>query len=388
VLSVVKTLDNSQKMGKYRILHLIDHLGPGGAQEVIRNLLKYPSNDKFEHEVAGLYGKGFYYDIYRDLGVQVYSLSPFKFLPLYCPHIYSLCRKKSYHIVHSHLAASNLIAKPLAAAAGIPVRFNHDHVSDPSRTSRKITSWLDRLSNRLSSHIIAVTPATRDFLVKYQGVDPVRVSVIINGVDLERFHPSPKNRHACRARWGVSDDAFVVCGAGRLRHQKNFSLFLKTAKKVAEEIPESEFVIAGSGSEEQKLKQQAADLELTNRVHFTGFVSDMTSLYPAADVFFLPSRYEGTPMVMLEVMAMGIPIVASNVDGVSEVLDHGIDACLAPPDSENQFFEHILRLWNDKRYAEGLAASAYEKVKSAYSAQTMARKIEDLYLRYLEPASP
>jgi glycosyltransferase involved in cell wall biosynthesis len=372
-------------MKKLRILHIIDHLGPGGAQEVIRNLIKYSSRDVFEHEVAGLYGKGLYYDIYRETSSAVYSLSPRKFLPLYVPRIVSLCRKKKYSAVHSHLPASNLIAKPLAAAAGVPVRFNHDHINDPSRNRQKGILWLDRTFNRLSTHIIAVSSSTRDFLIEWEGIAPEHVSVVINGVDLERFHPSFETRAACRARWGLSDNAFVVCGAGRLKHQKNFSLFLKTAERVAEKIPASEFVIAGSGPEEQKLKQETEDLKLTNRVHFAGFVPDMTSLYPAADVFFMPSRYEGTPMVMLEVMAMGIPIVASDVDGISEVLDHGIDACLAPPDSEDQFAEHILKLRNDKQYAKGLADSAYEKVKSDYSAQAMTRKIEEIYLRYLEP---
>ncbi|MFC1885081.1 glycosyltransferase [Thermodesulfobacteriota bacterium] len=370
-------------MKKHRILHIIDHLGPGGAQEVIRNLIKYSSKDMFKHEVAGLYGKGLYYDIYREMGSTVYSLSPRKFLPLYVPRIVSLCRKKKYSAIHSHLTASNLIAKPLAAAAGITVRFNHDHINDPSRNRQKGLLWLDRTFNRLSAHIIAVSKSTRDFLIEWERLSPERVSVIINGVDLERFYPSFENRASCRAGWGLPDDAFVVCGAGRLKHQKNFSTFLNVAKKIAEEIPDSVFVIAGSGPEEQKLKHQANDLKLTNRVRFPGFVPDMTSLYPAADVFFLPSRYEGTPMVMLEVMAMGIPIVASNVDGISEVLDHGIDACLAPPDSEDQFFEHILKLWKDKRYAKGLADSAYKKVKSDYSARAMTRKIENLYLKYL-----
>ena len=173
-------------MGKYRILHVIDHLGPGGAQEVVRNLIKCADRDRFDHEVAALYGRGHYEAIFRDMGVPAHSLSPRKFLPLYVPRMFSLCKKKRYHVVHSHLMASNLMAKPLSALAGTPFRFNHDHVSDPSRRSRKVTFQLDRISNRFSTHIIAVTPATRDFLITEQGLDPDRVSVIINGVDLEK----------------------------------------------------------------------------------------------------------------------------------------------------------------------------------------------------------
>ena len=140
----------------YRLLHVIDHLGSGGAQEALLSLVKYFDRRRFHVEVATLHGQGHYWESFRRLGVPLQALSPHKYIPLYLPRLVNLLRTGKFDLIHCHLTASNLIAKPLAAILGVPLIFNYDQ-NDMYRTQQKTRLRLDRLANRLTDHIIAVS---------------------------------------------------------------------------------------------------------------------------------------------------------------------------------------------------------------------------------------
>ena len=305
----------------YRLLHLIDHLGSGGAQEALLSLLKYFDRRRFQVEVATLHGQGHYWESCRQLGVPLHSLSPHKYLPLYLPRLCRLLQTGKFDLIHCHLAASSLIAPPLAALLGVPFIFNYDH-NDMYRAQQKLRLLLDRLANGLTDHIVAVSASTRDFLIRQEGVPAEKITLIYNGVDLERFQPAPDAapRAAWRRAWGLPEYAPVVAGVGRLRPQKNFPLFLRAAREVLREIPQANFVIAGEGPDRGDLENLARDLGIAPQVHFLGYVSEMAALYAAVDVLLMTSLAEGTPLTVLEAMAMGVPVVATRVDGMAEVL--------------------------------------------------------------------
>ena len=178
----------------YRLLHVIDHLGSGGAQETLLSLIRYLDRRRFHLEVATLHGQGHYWHIFRQLAVPVYSLSPHKYIPLYLPRLLHLLQTGKFDLIHCHLTASNLIAKPLAAILGVPLIFNYDH-NDMYRTQQKTRLRLDRLANLLTDHIIAVSASTRDFLIQQEGVPADKITIIYNGVDLERFQAGPGCLH-------------------------------------------------------------------------------------------------------------------------------------------------------------------------------------------------
>jgi len=368
----------------YRLLHIIDHLGSGGAQETLLSLLKYADRQRFQVEVATLHGQGYYWEAIRRLQVPVHSLSPGKFVPLYLPNLLYLLRRRKFHLIHCHLTASNLIAKPLAVLAGVPYILNYDQ-NDIHRQEKKWLMWLDRLANLLTHHIVAVSASTRDFLIKKEKVSPEKISVIYNGVDLERFRPAAAaaNRSLRRQEWNLPADCPVVAGVGRLQRQKNFSFFLEVAGKVLQSLPEVRFVIAGEGPEREKLESLAHDLGIAARVHFLGYVRDMAAFYPALDLLLMTSHTEGTPLTILEAMAMGVPLVATRVDGMAEVLEDEVDAYLLPPGDVSFFARRTCHLLQDKLLARQFGQSALAKVRKHYAAPAMAREVEAIYLRYL-----
>ncbi len=370
-------------MGKYKILHIVDSFGLGGAQEVIMNLLKFRDKTTFHCEVAALHGIGPYFEKIKKLEVPTYSLSPNKFLPLYIPNLIRLMKGGKFDVCHCHLIASNIIAKPLAALSGVPVRINHDHCNDQYRYKERLRLFADKITNKFSTHIIAVCSSTKDFLIKHEHIAPEKINIVINGVDAERFYPQPEKRQNALEKWNLPDSKIIIAGVGRLRYQKNFHLFLKVAAQVLKQTKNVHFVIAGDGPDEHDLKQLARKLHISHHVSFLGFVDDVTTLYPGVDVFLLTSRFEGTPMTVLEAMACKIPIVAPAIDGIAEMLEDNNTAFLFPHSNNGQIVTKLLTLIQNPQLAKDVAENAWKKVQSQYSATSMTKQVESIYLRYL-----
>lgn len=364
---------------RYRVLHVIDSLDLGGAQVVLENLIRHGDSERFEFEVAAMHGRGQMWDRLAALGVPMHSLSHHHKVPLYVPRLAWRCLTRRYDVVHTHLLAANVIAKPVAAMCGVRVRINHDHCNDKLTDPRPWTLPADTFTNTLSTHIVAVSESTRDFLVQHEGIVADRVTMIHNGIDVEAYRPRPELRTASREKWGLPAGAFIVGGVGRLAHQKNFALFLE----VAEQVPSAHFVIGGTGEEEAALRAQVGRLGLGERVTFLGYVGDMPSLWPALDCLLLTSRYEGLPITILEAMACGVPIVASDLDGMREILRDGENAALVPPTEAAPFVQAVRNLIDRPAHAARIAANALATVREGYSAARMARAVEEIYLRYL-----
>ncbi len=368
----------------YRILHVIDSLDLGGAQIVLLNLLKYADRERFQSEVVALHGRGVFWPVIKATGCRMWSMSWHHYFPSYAPGLAALMLAKRYDVVHCHLLASNVIAKPLAALCGVPVRINHDHCNDKLADPRRWALPADTWANRYATHVIAVSESARHFVQEHEHVPAPRTTTIHNGIDCTAYRPRPTQHLAARQRFGIPEDAFVIGGIGRLTHQKNFAMFIEIAKAVLQYHPEAYFVIAGTGELRAGLEQQAARLGVEDRVKFLGFVGDMSALYPALDLLLLTSRYEGLPITILEAMACGVPIVASKLDGIAEVLNDGRSASLCPHTEAGLFVRRINEMITMPERRQAFAEAALAKVREEYSAERMTRAVEAIYLRHLK----
>ena len=365
-----------------RVLHIIDSLHLGGAQEVVLNLATCGSS-RFRHEVATMHGRGIYWDRLKKAGIKVHSLSPHKFLPAYLASIPWRILADKPDILHCHLIPSNIIAKPLGALLGVPVIINHDHTNDPHRIDNKILLALDKSTNCFAHHIIAVAAACRDFLTTHESIPPEKISLVPNAIDLRRFSPGEVSRDEARARLGLPAGSRIVAGVGRLNPQKNFALFLDIAAQLAPRFPDLHFLLAGDGPEEQMLREKASALGIASRVTFSGYVADTRLVYLAADVLLMPSRYEGLPMTLLEAMAMGLPVVASKLDGIAEVIGDGAEGFLVPSDDAALFVERTAALLADSELSSRISKNARAKIEASFSVERMTSAVEDIYDRFL-----
>ena len=365
-----------------RVLHIIESLHLGGAQEVVLNLATCGSS-RFRHEVATMHGQGIYWDRLRQAGVKVHSLSPHKFLPFYLASIPWLLLTDKPDILHCHLIPSNIIAKPIGALLGVPVVINHDHTNDTRRADSPLLLALDRFSNRFANHIVAVSASCRDFLTTRESIPERDVTLVPNAIDLRRFSPAVSQRNEARASLGLRASARVVAGVGRLNPQKNFALFLDIAAQLAARFSDLHFLLAGDGPEEKMLREKAATLGIADRVTFSGYVADTRQVYLAADVLLMPSRYEGLPMTLLEAMAMGLPVVASQLDGIAEVIGDGREGFLAPFDDASLFVERTAALLQDAELSARMAKNARAKIEASFSVERMTSAVEEIYNRFL-----
>ena len=365
-----------------RVLHVIDSLHLGGAQEVVLNLATCGSS-RFQHEVATMHGHGIYWDRLQDAGVKVHSLSPNKHLPLYLAKLPSLLLAKRPDILHCHLIPSNIIAKPLGALLGVPLILNHDHTNDPQRIDNKLLLALDKTTNRFAHHIIAVAGACRDFLIQHESIPLEKITLVPNAINLRRFSLGNADRAKSRNKFGLPIDAKVIAGVGRLNPQKNFSLFLDIAAALAPRFPELRFLLAGEGPEESMLCEKARTLGLADRIVFAGYVADTRQVYAAADILLMPSRFEGLPMTLLEAMAMGLPVVASKLDGIAEVIEDGREGFLIESNDTHGFVERCAALLENPAKSSEVAAHARAKIEARFSVERMTSAVEAIYDQFL-----
>jgi len=311
-------------------------------------------------------------------GVPVHFLSRGKFPPGYLLSLPRLLRRGRYDVVHFHLFGSNWIGKPLAALCGRRVLVNHDHCNDRARTGNPLATMVDAATNRLSSHIYAVSRSTRDDVIRREKLNPARVTFLANGVDTERFAPfTPATRDAARRELNLPREAIVVAGLGRLHPQKNWPLFLEVARR----FPETKFVMAGTGPLEPVLRSTLRDHGIAN-VEMLGF-RDTRTVLAAADVFLLTSDYEGTPMILLEAMSCGLPCVVSAVDGCLEILADGRGGSTARPGDAADFVAQLGPYLSSAELRGRQGAEARAKILASHDARDQAREVEALYRRLL-----
>jgi glycosyltransferase involved in cell wall biosynthesis len=375
-------MERSQSNPVKRVLHVIDSLHLGGAQEVVLNLATCGSL-RFRHEVATMHGHGIYWHRLREAGIKVHSLSPHKFLPAYLATLPALLFAKRPDILHCHLIPSNILAKPLGALMGVPLILNHDHTNDPQRIDNKFLLALDKSTNRFAHHIIAVAGACRDFLIQHESIPPEKITLVPNAIDLRRFSPGQITRRDARSKLGLSPEAPVIAGVGRLNFQKNFSLFLDVAAALTPRFPNLRFLLAGEGPEEAMLREKARQLGLTDRIVFAGYIADTRQVYAAADILLMPSRFEGLPMTLLEAMAMNLPVVASKLDGIAEVIEEGREGYLVDSADAAGFVERCAVLLENPAKSSELAANARTKIEARFSVERMTSAVESIYDRFL-----
>jgi glycosyltransferase involved in cell wall biosynthesis len=364
-----------------RVLHVIDHLGLGGAQSAVLDLVRNMDANATQQEVAAMHGGGPFANALESAGIRVHSLSKNRWPPAYLKSLPDLLKKNAYDVLHFHLQGSNWLAKPLAAGLSPAIRIAHDHTSGDLRF-RGLPSLLPEALTHFASHrIIAVSPGVRDFLCTWEGIPAEKISIVPNGIDTNIFQPATENeREIAREKFQIPPGVFVVGAMGRLAHEKNFALL----PLLAEALPEIHFLIAGEGPERVALE---AKIRTGNgNVRLVGRVDDRVGFYAALDAFVLPSLYEGLPMALLEAMAMGLPCVASHLPDISSALDSGRFGKLCDPSDPATFVDALTHIQTHSGHELGAAARAH--CETRFSAKSAADAVLQIYrqeLLFTEP---
>lgn len=253
----------------------------------------------------------------------------------------------------------------------------------------RVFSALDWPALRSLQCIVAVAHGQKEDLIQHEGIPAERIAVIQNGVATKDFHACNsqlEDRAIVRQEWGFHEKHEIAVIVAQLRPEKNHSLFLRVARRVAEHLPAARFVIVGDGPERTKLQDYAQTLNISHLVRFTGVRHDIPRVLAAADVVTLTSRTETFPMALLEGMAAGKPIVATRVGSIPEMVGEEESGYLINLDDEEAFAEALQELLSSRAKAKRMGEAGRRTVMQHFTLEQMVRGYEELFQELLHDA--
>ncbi|MBP1746219.1 MAG: glycosyl transferase [Deltaproteobacteria bacterium] len=371
---------------KVKALFFIPTMIGGGAERVMTNILCHIKSEKIEPVLVLLYQ-------YEQSSRKKYLPENMKIIVLerdsdrlldkikqYAEFMKTVYKEKP-HVIISFLTHCNIMsihAKLLFKKRVIIGEHNTLTKITNTQDGRKMlwfsTKHLVQMFYRFADNIIAVSEGVKTDLVEEFNIPPHNIEVIYNPIELNRIIELSNDpvEHAF-FREGIP----VILSAGRLVPQKGFDILLKAFRNVIREM-DARLIILGEGPERESLSRLVDNLAITEKVSFLGFQDNPYKFISKADVFVLPSRYEGLPMVILEAMACGAPIVSTDCkSGPGEILQNGRHGVLIPPEDVNALSTAILKLLRDKTLREGFSVSAKERVKE-FIVENIVPKYEEM----------
>lgn len=285
-------------------------------------------------------------------------------------------------ILHTHGLDADLIGA--VAALGRPVRHvSHLRITPPSDRRESWKAGMRRrllrfLTGRKRTVFIAVSAAVRQEMAEYYGLPLERVVTVRNGVDWNEFGIEAADRRTSRIAGGT----VVIGTAGRLEPMKGFEYLVSAAKGLVDRGVRFELCIAGGGSQQAMLERHARDLGIASCIRFLGPVRDMAGYYRSLDVFALPSvSTEGLPLVVLEAMASGVPVVATRLAGAPEVIEDGVNGLLVPPGDAGALAVALARLAGDDELRGRIAEAGAAHVRANFTVERVAAEVAAVYGR-------
>jgi glycosyltransferase involved in cell wall biosynthesis len=358
----------------------------GGSERVLYDLIHGLDKKRFRPVLCCLYRPGELGEQLRAEGYRVYqNIVEMKYDPRNVLKIASILRREGADILCVTDAFHNVVVGRLAAfLARTPISVIMFHSFDQlirktaPRLRRLLLEFTDMLLLPHFHRAIALSETHKQYLTSVKRIPAPKIAVAYNGIDLGKFAHTG-HAHQVRSSLQIPDGARVVGIVAGLRRWKAHDVFLAAAKAVVREAPDTFFVIAGDGPERSKLEKLARDLCLSDRVRFLGTVNDVPTLLQAIDLSVLSSVTEAFPLTMLESMAAALPVVATDVGGVSEIVEDGVNGFLAPPGAPDQLAQAMLRVLKDPELGRRLGAVGREKVEQQYTVERMVHRYESLF---------
>lgn len=367
---------------RLNILHVCDHLGwEGSRMHGVKRLFAWmiPRFDRSRYDVSlvSLRKKDLSEETLDALGVDITYLQRGKFDPATFLDLLKIVDRKKVDVLHLHGYGATTFGRAVAAYRKLPaVLHEHANLTD--------TPWFQKAADRalapFTDIAIAVSESTAEFVIKARQMPSERVKVVYLGAPMDEFARgrSADERESIRQELSIRPEEIVMGTVTRLHDSKGNEYLIEAARKVVDQRPQAKFFLFGEGPLLEPLQQQAARLGLGDRFVFGGFVKDVAAVLAAFDVSVFPSLWEGTPLTVFETMAAGKPIVATDADGLLDVLTDEHDALIVPKRDAGALAQKIVRLVDSPEERARLAANA--RVTSAeYDIAAFVRKMERLY---------
>jgi glycosyltransferase involved in cell wall biosynthesis len=376
----------NQRPAPIKVMYLITDLKFGGAQTLLLELLKRLDRKRYLPQVACLFGGD------SPLGKQIQASDvPLTDLRMHAWwrldalwRLYRLLRKERPAILHASLFHAIFAARVTGRLAGTPVILSWRHNVNIGGRARE---WVNRVTAPLDDGVIAVSEKARQAEIRAASVPADKVRLIYNGIDpksyaIEKGRSMAQHRTLLRHELGIPAQAFLIGAVGRLHPQKGLSVLLEAFAAVLEQIPQAWLVLVGEGELHADLENRASALGISDSTTFAGRREDIPAVLSTLDVFVLPSLWEGLPMALLEAMATGLPVIATEVGGTPEVVVDGETGILIPADDVKSL-EQAICILLDENLRQRLGQAGQARVRKLFSIQHLVEQMEALYAEQL-----
>jgi glycosyltransferase involved in cell wall biosynthesis len=311
----------------------------------------------------------------------VRRISPIKDLRAFFALIWIIFKEKP-HIVHTHTSKAGLLGRLAAKIVRVPniVHTPHGNIfyGHFGFLLSRFSIWIEKLFSRFTDRMIALTDGEMDDYIRFSVCAPEKLLKIHSGVNVKQFMQSNGNNVEKRRSLGLDQNANVVGFVGWLLPIKGPEYLLKAMDYVWQKYPETALVFVGKGDLNINLRMQALQMSTNGKVKFLGWREDIDDILPVFDMLVLPSLNEGMGRVLVEAMAAGKPVVASNVGGIPDLVRDGETGYLVPPADEKALADGIQKLLEDPGKAWEMGQHG-KKHCQQFSLEAMIKKLDDLY---------
>lgn len=372
---------------RQKVLWLIKGLGLGGAEKLLSLSLPHIDREKYDYEVAYLLPwKDALVDDFTRENIPVHCLNQSKAYDVRAVwNLNKLLRQRNVDVLHVHLPYSGIMGRIASRMSPVKAVVYTEH--NLWQRYHKATSLFNKMTYRWNDAVIAVSrEVERSIRDNYSVNGKPALDVIHNGVDIEQLQSVVDTGRDIRPEFGIPADHALVAHVANFTPKKRHCDLLHAIKLVKDQNPKVTFILVGQGPLQDQMKEQATELGINDNVVFAGFRLDAADIMAAADMFVLPSQFEGMPVSMLEAMALGTPVIAARVGGIPEVLEDNRDGILIDPKNPKQLADNVLKLITDKTLKKTLADNALEKVRQHFSIEDMVHSTESVYDQMLNKA--
>lgn len=369
-----------KKISSKDIIFFTDTIGIGGAEEYLKILASGLNKEKFnvriaipEHEAT----EEFVNDL-RSIGVRIDFINKYNLVSNY---FYFLKNKPDcihFNLPFPNKCISALLAGIIYSKSNLYIT---EHLVPQDYIPNKIIKVIKKYIYDKICLSITVSAKNKESLIKNFDLPEDKIKIVYNSVDIHPIENYDLNiLNELRNKFAISDSSIVYGTVGRLNKQKGHQYLIEAAKKIIEKVPGSIFLIVGKGQLKDQLIQKTKDEDIYENFRFVGYQKNLPEILAIMDIFVLPSIAEGFPFALLEAMAAKKPIIATNVGGVTEIVENGVNGIVVEPMDPDALSTAILTLAVDAKKRMCFAEEGYKTILSNFTLEKMISSTEQIYI--------
>jgi len=369
-------LDRNNKR-KINVIHIVEELTIGGLEKILTTIVLNLDKKKYNISVWCLREGGFFADklVKEGIDVKILHISTSR-NPLSIYKLYRFLKSHKFDIIHTHAYSAGTIGRMSAFLAGVPVIISHNHsVYDYYGKFYNLVEWFLSL---ITDRVICISEVVNGFANKTQRINSKKLITIHNGID-DVCDLTEKSSSDLKKELGIPINHPVICTISHMEEHKGLKYLLEAASLLLQSKNDVSFLLVGEGVLKKELKILCADLKIEKNVIFAGEQSDISEILSLSDIFVLPSLREGLPLTILEAMACGKPVIATNVGGIPEIVKDGENGILVYPKDPETLYMAMNELLGDREKREKMGRIGKRVCDESFRTKTMVEKVEDLY---------